>query len=297
MPTPLLTNLFGSTELPEDFAAKVETIFEATVVEKVDTEVAAKVEKLQESYDAKLAAEKEAFITEALATIDAVTEEAVLEWAKENAVGLDTEVKGQLAESFLVGLKGLFVKADIELTNEGAAAKQIAELNESLEAAKKEAADAKAALTESTDKLTAIKRAEIIAEATKELPDTVAHRAKRLCEAFEFKSAEDFSAKVGMIVEAVTVTKVEEGKKIEGTMNADGTVIAVDTADGTKQVQADTASGASPAPEVVTTVHTKPEIDKKKGAEGLKEAFDAAKQSAAPHFGEDLVALTLKLMK
>lgn len=293
MPTPLLKNLFGSTELPEDFANKVETIFEATVVEKVDAEVTSQVSKLQESFDAKLAAEKDAFITESLATIDAVVEETVLEWAKENAIGLDTEVKGQLAESFLVGLKGLFEKADIELTGEGVAAKQIADLNESLATAKQEAVAAKAALTESTEKLVAIKRAEIIAEATKGLADTVAHRVKRLCEAFDFKSEDDFRSKAGMIVEAVS-GKIEEAK---GTYNTSGTTIVVDSDKKAPIDQVDTASGTSPAPEIVTTVNKKPELDQHKGADGLKEAFDAAKANSAPHYGEDLVALTLKLMK
>lgn len=294
----LLKNLFGSVDLPADFAEKVETIFEATVVEKVDAQIAAQILTLQESFDAKLVTEKEAFIAESMATVDKVIEDTILEWAKENAVGLDTEVKGQLAESFLVGLKSLFEKADIELTGEGVAAKEIAALNESLATAKADAEAAKLALVESTVKLVDIKRAEIIAEATAGLADTVAHRAKRLCEAFEFKSEDDFRSKATMIVEAVTGKKIDEASTIKGTVNADGTIVAV--VDGGAKApidQANTASGQSPAPEIVTDVQKRAELDQHVGAKDLKEQFEASKALHAPHFGEDLVALTLASMK
>lgn len=283
----LLKELLESAQLPAEFSTKAETIFEAAVNEQV----AAQLVSIQESFDKKLAEEKTAYITEAVATLDAVIEETVLEWAKENAVALDNEIRSQLAESFLSGLKGLFEKADIEL-NSDTASTQIAALTEAKQVADKAAEDAKAALVEAEQKLVAIKVKEIIAEATAGLADTVAARAAKLCEAFDFKSEDDFRAKAAMIVEAVGGKKVDE-KKIEGTIDADGVQIPVTTSTNV-QPQADTSSGAAPSEELVAKPAIRPEVH---NADGLKEQVQALKEEHAPHYGEDLVAATMALLK
>lgn len=294
----LLKSLFENAELPADFQEKTKTLFEAAVAESVKAELTA----LQESFDAKLVESKEAYVTESVALIDKVVEETILEWAKENAIPLDTQIKGQIAESFLSGLKGLFEKADIELSGDTAGS-EIAKLHEQLAEATKIADAAKTALVESESKLVQLKIKEIIESVTAGLADTVAHRVATLCEAFDFKSEEDFKSKVALVLEAVT------GAKVKGTMDADGVQIPV-TGGAAVIAQVDGASGSEPAPEVVTKpagdsadpykspvngtpVKTQPTI--KTEAEALREMFNATAAEHAPHLNSDLVAETMKL--
>lgn len=290
----LLKSLFENAELPADFQEKTKTLFEAAVAESLKSEVAA----LQESFDAKLAESKEAFVAESVALIDSVVEETVLEWAKENAIPLDNQIKGQIAESFLQGLKGLYESADIELKGDTAAGSKIAELQEQAAAAAKAESEAKQALAEAHAQLVQIKTKQIIASITEGLADTVAHRVASLCEAFEFKTEEDFTAKANMVLEAVT-------GKIKGTQNLDGTTVAVDGG-AAPAAKVDTASGSEPAPEVVQKPtadsaaplkgddHGKPVENK---GDPLKEAFDRQAAEYAPHLNADLVSETLKLFK
>lgn len=293
----LLKALFENAELPADFKEKTTTLFEAAIDESVKAELV----KIQESYDAKLVEAKAAFAADAVKTVDALVEETVLEWAKENAVALDSQIKGQIAESFLSGLKGVFEKADIELTG-GTAGQELVKLQEANATLVAEASAAKTALVEAEQKLVQIKVKEIIGQVTEGLADTQVHRVAKLMEAFDFKSEDDYRAKAALVVEAVG------GKAIKGTHDADGVIIAV-TAD-TTPIATNKIDSASTG---VTTVDGKLVPDtaasggtaSAEGATGkgavvkdpVTEAFEHARDNYAPHFEADMVAETLKLFR
>ncbi len=293
----LLQALFEKAELPADFKEKTTTLFEAAVDERVKAQLA----QIQESYDAKLAEAKEALIAESTAKIDKIVEETVLEWAKENAVALDSQIKGQIAESFLQGLKGVFEKADIEL-NGDTAGKELVKLQEANAALVAEAAASKQALTEAQAALTGIKRKEIIAQVTEGLADTQVHRVTKLLEAFEFKAEDDFRAKAALVVEAVG------GKTIKGTENVDGTVIAV-TGDNTPVATSTIDSASTGVEGEDGTLVTKPAGESNTSAAGatgtpeanlgnpIKEAYEHNRDTYAPHIESDLVAETMKLFR
>lgn len=295
----LLQALFENAELPADFKEKTTTLFEAAVDERVKDQLA----QIQESYDAKLNEAKEAFAAEAVATVDKLIEETVLEWAKENAVALDSQIKGQIAESFLQGLKGVFEKADIELSGD-TAGKELVKLQEANATLVAEAAASKQALSEAQDTLTQIKRKEVIAQVTEGLADTQVHRVTKLLEAFDFKSEEDFRGKAALVVEAVG------GKTIKGTENTDGTIIAV--TDDKSPISTNKIDSASEGIENTDgTVVNKPAGESNKSAEGatgkpeetlgnpatVKEHYEHARDTAAPHFEADLIQETLKLFR
>jgi hypothetical protein len=293
----LLQALFEKAELPADFKEKTTTLFEAAVDERVKTQLA----QIQESYDAKLEEAKAAFVAESVGTIDKVVEETVLEWAKENAVALDSQIKGQIAESFLQGLKGVFEKADIEL-NGDTAGKELVKLQESNAALVAEAEAAKAQLVEAQAALTSIKRKEVIAQVTEGLADTQVHRVTKLLEAFDFKTEEDFRGKAALVVEAVG------GKTIKGTENVDGTIIAV-TGDKNPVATSTIDSAKEGIDNEGGELVTKPAGVANTSAAGangnpeanlgdpVKEAYEHARDTAAPHFEANLVEETLKLFR
>lgn len=290
----LLKHLFENADLPTDFKEKTTTLFEAAVDEKVKAELVS----IQESYDAKVAEAKTDFLAEATATVDTVIEETILEWAKENAVALDAQIKGQIAESFLSGLKGIFEQADIEI-NGGTASNEIVKLNTSLTEAVARATAAETALVEATTKLTQLKVKEIIEAVTVGLADTVAHRVAKLCEAFEFKTEADFKAKVAMVMEAVT--------GIKGTVDVDGAIVAVTSAKGTVSDTVSTEAGAAgaedgelvvkPAGNSVTSAEGDKGVGTKVAMDPLKETYEAQRDLHAPHLESDMVAETMKLFK
>lgn len=293
----LLKALFEGAELPADFAEKTSTLFEAAVDEKVKTQLT----QIQESYDAKLETAKQAFIAESVAAVDKTIEEAILEWAKENAVALDSQVKGQIAESFLQGLKGIFEKADIELSGD-TAGQELVKLQEQNAALQAEAQASKTALVEAEQKLVQIKRKEIIEQVTEGLADTQVHRVAKLCEAFEFKSEEDFRAKAALVVEAVG------GKIVAVNDNGSGTAQPVPAGGANVSNKVDTSAGAA-GPEGGELV-TKPAGTSNTSAEGdkgtpektvpidpLKESVEQLKSQYAPDLDTDLVAATLKMFK
>lgn len=322
----LLKALFESAELPAEFKEKTTTLFEAAVNERL----AAEIVTIQEASDKKLEESKAAFIAEATATIDAVVEETVLEWAKENAVALDSEIKGQIAESFLQGLKGIFEKADIELSGD-TAGQEMVKLQEQNAELAKQAEAAQTALAEAQDKLVQIQVKDILAEVTAGLADTQVHRVSKLVEAFEFKSAEDFRAKASLVVEAVTGAPLKQEAKgstqpgkefngegqgnggdvatgytakgsagsVKGTVDADGVQIPVD-GKGHVSNTVDTAAGTHAAED--GELVKKPAGNSVTSAEGAKgtpvqkESTDLI-EAAAPHLHADLIAETLKLFK
>lgn len=284
----LLKALFESAELPTDFKEKTTTLFEAAVDEKVKAEVA----QLTEGFDKKLDEAKESFIAESVATIDKLVEETVLEWAKENAVGLDSQVKAQIAESFLQGLKGVFEKADIELSGD-TAGKELVKLQEANAELIKQAEESKAALVLAEGKLVDIKRQEIMKQVTEGLADTQVHRVTKLCEAFDFKSEDDFRAKAALVVEAVG------GKIVAVNDNGSGTAQPVPAGGSnvSNKVDSTTANGASEDGELVV----KPGSASVVSAEGDK-GIPVVKPNdplheAAPHLHANLVEETLKLFK
>lgn len=288
----LLQALFENADLPTDFKEKTVTLFEAAVDEKVATQLKA----IQESFDQKVDGAKADFITEATSNIDAIVEATVLEWAKENAVPLDSQAKATLAESFLTDLRGMFEKADIEMSGD-AAGQELAKLTEQNTKLVNESMELKTQVESVNGQLTKMSMKAIIDEMTAELPDTTASRARKLCESFDFKSDEDFRSKVGMVIEAVA--------GIKGTFNADGTTVPV-IGTGTEQAQADTAAGVH-APEDGELI-TKPAGAKIKSAEGakgtpessqaaLKEALQNKIDLVAPLHGKNLIEEAMKLYK
>lgn len=277
----LLKSLFESAELPTDFQEKTKVLFESALTEAVDAKVKSELSILQESFDARLELAKTEFVTESVALFDAVLEETTTEWAKENVVALDGQIKGTIAESFLKDFRSLLEKADIEMAPVDTTS-QLTKLQEQVETLTKTVTEKSIALVESESKLVALKTKEIVEQLTEGLADTVAHRVTKLCEAFEFKSEEDFRGKATMIIEAITGGKTID---IKGTENADGTIIAV----GGEKAKIAQVSMEATDPADPSTVVNKPSDDQA----ALQEAMARTKANYAPHYGEDLVAATL----
>ena len=96
--------LVEGEELSEEFQEKARTIFEAAINSKV-----AKIEEELEADHIKALTEEVAeFKNELTERVDSYLEYVASEWMQENQLAVDQGLKGELSESFMTGLKGLF---------------------------------------------------------------------------------------------------------------------------------------------------------------------------------------------
>ena len=97
--------LLAGEELSEEFQEKAKTIFEAAIKSKI-AEVKS---ELQEQYEATIVEEVATVKSELTERIDAYLEYVADEWMSENQLAVEAGLKTEMTESFLEGMKGLFL--------------------------------------------------------------------------------------------------------------------------------------------------------------------------------------------
>lgn len=198
--------LFGSEQLSEDFKERTYTLFEAAVQTRVDL---LRVD-LEEEYENKLAEAKEEFdnsLEEAVSEILSETEEkvndylsyAVTEWVEENRAELENNLRAELTESFLQGLKGLFEEHYVEIPDDKLdVVEGLAERVEELEA---EINESTARNIELKNQLDEMEVQNIRNELAEGLTDTQKDKFYNLTESLEYSSADHFKKKAEYILE------------------------------------------------------------------------------------------------
>lgn len=106
--------LLDGEELSEEFREKAATIFEAAVGSKIN----ALKEQLEARYDAALVEQVGAIKEELTERVDSYLEYVSNEWINENALQVESGIRGELSESFMTGLKTLFEEHYVEIPEE-----------------------------------------------------------------------------------------------------------------------------------------------------------------------------------
>lgn len=214
--------LEGVEGLTPEFKEKASVIFAAAVQEAVDTEIATKTTLLTESHEASLNEAIESTTATMLATLDTFLNEAVEDWVKENAPALDSKLKSEVAVSLVEHFSEFMTKNGAILNestdNEAVTIleSQIAELTTKLE-------EATTALSEVSQKEAESARELVFEAAVAELADSQKDRVTRILESMSFKDSEDYSKKLGFVVEAVAGPKdAPAGKDDEKKDDKDG---------------------------------------------------------------------------
>jgi hypothetical protein len=188
--------LFEGMDVSDELIEKFQTNLEATISEKVS------------AYKAEIDAENEKAISEAVETqiaditdkIDDYLSYVVESWAEENRLALESGIKLEIMESFVDGMKDLFVehyvdvpegKDDIVTVAEEKVSTLQDDLNEEIQkniALKKE--------------LESIKRSGIVSESSKGLTETQKEKFNALLEDIDSSDSEVFAKKVKTIRES-----------------------------------------------------------------------------------------------
>jgi len=188
--------VFAGADLSDEFKQKATEIFEAAVVAKVNEKLA----EISEQAENDLAESTEVFNKELVEKVDNYLEYVVEQWMEENKLAVETGIRGEIAESFISGLKGLFEQHYIEIPEEKVdVVEELANKVEELEGQLNSAIEESIALKKQNEEF---ERAVVFAEEVEGLTDTQAAKLESLAEAVEFVDADSFRTKIQTIRES-----------------------------------------------------------------------------------------------
>ena len=188
--------VLSGADLDEDFQKKATTVFEAAVSAKVSE----KVEALKETSERRIGEELEIIKEEFAGRIENFLSYACEEWMSENELAIDKGLRTEVTESFMEGLKELFIESGINLPEESIDA--VAEMDEKLD-------EMETRLNEQVEKNIALHEAvsvyrknEILNELSRGLAEVQKDKFATLADAVEFKTEESYREKLGQIKES-----------------------------------------------------------------------------------------------
>jgi len=199
----------AETQLSEGFKAKAHELFESAV----KTKVASEVLRLEENYQTQLNEEVAKAVSGIAEKVDSYMSYVVGTWMEENKVAIDPGLRSEIAENFIVALKGVFKEAYIEVP-EGKT-NLVDDLNGKVAQLEEQLLKS----TESNMKLNedniALQRAKVLKEASSDLASTEAVKLNTLTETVDFENAEAFAKKVQSIKESFVVRKTPTQTPVE----------------------------------------------------------------------------------
>ena len=198
--------IFSGEELSEEFKTNAKAIFEAAVASRV-TEIET---DLQEQFDTKLNEQVDEIVSGIVDKVDEYLEYVVTEWTEEHKVGIEKNLKAEVAEDFMVGLKNLFVENYIDIPEDKV--DLVDEMAKKLQDAE---TDLDKKITENADlvaELNAYKKEQAVHTVTEGLSEIQIAKLKSLAENIEFISEQDYKNKL-----TLTKKKYFESKETEKT--------------------------------------------------------------------------------
>lgn len=210
-------------DLSEDFKEKAVTIFEAAVSGQVsaaraalDEEYNAKKVELEENFQAAVTEMK----TEIADKVDEYLDYVVEEWMKQNEVAIEASLRTEIAEDFIMKLKGVFEESYISVPAEKTnvldeMAAQLEELEDKYNSIVAENIDLAKKLEEST-------KDSVFADVAEGLALSQVEKFRALAEGVSYTGAEAFKKKLEIVKEqyfgqkaAPAVTTLAEETAVE----------------------------------------------------------------------------------
>lgn len=188
--------LFGDYELSEEFKNRAKTIFEAVVKAKVQEAVEILTAKYQRALDEEVSVIR----SELTERVDSYLEYVSDEWLTENALQVESGIKGELSESFMSGLKNLFEEHYVEIPEEryDVLENMVVKLDE-MESRLNEQIERNVALNQ---RLSEAVSDTILHEVSEGLAYTQRDKLAGLAEGVEFYSEEDYREKLETLRES-----------------------------------------------------------------------------------------------
>ena len=210
--------LFEGEELSESFQEKAKTIFEATIKSKIATVK----ESLEKKYQASIDEQMSEWKTALQERVDGYLHYVSTEWIEENALQVESGIRGELSESFMTGLKGLFEEHYVSIPEDkyDVLEAMVTKLDE-METKLNEQIDSNVALTK---RLSVSVSDNILDEASAGLALSQKEKLSELAKGVEFESEEQYREKLNTLKESYFAPKkVEESQEVteEASINED----------------------------------------------------------------------------
>jgi len=184
----------GEDDFSDEFKQQAATIFEAAVKAKIRTELEAMTEAFQTKYDEAIEEAKDDMTDK----VDGYLNYVVEEWMKQNEMAVQHQMKTEIAESFIKGLKTLFEDHNIAIPEDQF---------DMLDAAATKADETESKLNETmernielTKEVGELKRNEILLDVASDLADTEVEKFAELTENVEYAGEEDFREKIATLM-------------------------------------------------------------------------------------------------
>lgn len=195
--------LLAGENLSEEFKQRAATIFEAAVAARAMNIVERIEEKMQERFDEEVESIKE----ELASKVDDYLNYMVQEWMEENKLAVESGLRSEVVESFIDGLKNLFVEHYIDIPEEKVdlveeLADKVSELEEQVNAQIEKN-------IEMTKELNEHKKVEAIYAVCEGLTQTQVEKIVSLAEGVDFTTEEEFASKLETIKESYFPTSVK----------------------------------------------------------------------------------------
>ena len=195
--------LLGGEDLSEDFKAKAKTIFETAINAKVAEVKEALEVEFQEKLDEEIETAKESLAER----VDSYLEYVSDEWFEENSLAVESGLKTEMTESFLVGMKGLFEEHYVTIPEDK---------YDVLESMVEKLDDMETKLNEQIEKNISLngRLAESVADSVLDqvsagLASTQKEKLASLSESVEFESEEQYRGKLETLKESYFNSKKE----------------------------------------------------------------------------------------
>lgn len=201
--------LIADEELSEEFKTKAATIFETAIKSKVRSELV----KIQEENDKQMQELAETSMTSMVEKVDDYLNYVVEQWMSDNELSIERGLKGEIAEDFISGLKGLFEDHYIDVPDEKydileANLTKIEELEDKLNKQMEENVQLKKAKGE-------LVKESMIADIADGMTDTETEKFQSLVDDVEFSDEESYKEKLQTIKESYFGTGKVEAQETE----------------------------------------------------------------------------------
>jgi len=218
-----VASLFADdSNVSDDFKAKAATIFEARVFDRV----AQIQEQLEAEYAGQLEEAVNAIRDDLTEKVDDYLNYVVEQWMEQNEIAIESGLRSEITEDFIVGLRNLFAENYINVPEDKVdLVDELASKVEELEVKLNEEIEAN---VQYKKQLTEAIKAQLVNEVCEGLTATQVEKIKSLAESVEFSTEEEFVEKLETI---------RENYFPSGMKKADAAQLheTVDDADGTEQ--------------------------------------------------------------
>lgn len=180
--------LLSGEDLSEEFKSKVKNIFEMAVIDASNKVVSEVVAEVNEAVNAR----EEEYLETMVEKLDTYLDKVVNEWQEENRVAIQRNVRTEIAESFLAGLKTLFEEHYIDIADEKVdIVEELVETVEKLQSSLDEEINANIQLR---TELSESRKETLVAENFDGLTENQKEKFKMLAEGLDYTDDESFVA-------------------------------------------------------------------------------------------------------